>query len=39
MIKKLQTQISTSVEELRKSIDDQRFEFKRIEQEIENLKK
>ena len=38
-VEKLQTQLSTNVEELRKSIGDQGFEMKRIQQEIDNLKK
>ena len=39
MVEKLQTQLSSSVEDLRKSIDDTTFRFKRIEQDIEAINK
>ena len=39
MVEKLQTQLSSNVEELRKSIDDTTFRFKRIEQDIEAVNK
>jgi len=39
LVEKLQTTLSTSLDEVRKQIDDQRFEFKKLEQEVNDLKK
>ena len=38
MVEKIQTQLSENVESLRKEINDQSFEMKRITQSIEDLK-
>ena len=39
MQEKLQTQLSSSIDDVRKQIDDQAFNVKRIEQEVEEVKK
>lgn len=38
MVEKLHTQLNEGMDEMRKSLDDQTFNVKRIEQEVETIK-
>lgn len=38
MVEKLHTQLNSGMDEMRRSLDDQTFNVKRIEQEVETIK-